>query len=134
MRRARDVRDQLAGLMERVEIDMSSNKEDTMAIRKAVTSGYFYHTARLSKGGQYKTVKHQQSVAIHPHSSLFEKNPRWVLYHELVLTTKEYIRQVIEIENKWLIEVAPHYYKPKDIEDSTANKMPKKAGLASAVA
>ena len=27
---------------------------------QAVTAGYFYHTARLSKGGVYKTVKHQQ--------------------------------------------------------------------------
>ena len=31
--------------------------------------------------------------------------------------------QTIEIESKWLVEVAPHYYKEKDIEDK---KMPKK--------
>jgi len=60
MKRARDVRDQLEGLMERVEIELTSNPHDNIAIRKAVTAGYFYHTARLSKGGVYKTVKHQQ--------------------------------------------------------------------------
>lgn len=27
---------------------------------QAITAGYFYHTARLSKSGQYRTVKHQQ--------------------------------------------------------------------------
>ena len=27
---------------------------------QAITAGYFYHTAHLSKGGVYKTVKHQQ--------------------------------------------------------------------------
>ena len=82
-----------------------------MAIRKAITAGYFYHTARLSKTGNYKTVKHNQTVQIHPNSSLFEDLPRWVIYHELVFTTKEYMRNTIEIENKWLLEVAPHYYK-----------------------
>ncbi|KAL0174804.1 hypothetical protein M9458_030772, partial [Cirrhinus mrigala] len=58
----------------------------------AVTAGYFYHTARLSKGG-YKTVKHQQTVYVHPNSSLFEEQPRWMIYHELVFTTKEFMRQ-----------------------------------------
>jgi HrpA-like RNA helicase len=42
---------------------------------------------------------------IHPNSSLFEDLPRWVIYHELVFTTKEYMRNTIEIENKWLLEV-----------------------------
>lgn len=69
-----------------------------------------------------------QTVMIHPNSALFEELPRWVLYHELVFTTKEYMRQVIEIESKWLLEVAPHYYKPKELEDSTNKKMPKVVG------
>ena len=37
--------------------------------------------------------------------------------------------QIIEIENKWLLEVAPHYYKAKEIEDSSSKKMPKTAGV-----
>ncbi|OQR72688.1 putative pre-mRNA-splicing factor ATP-dependent RNA helicase DHX16-like [Tropilaelaps mercedesae] len=123
MRRARDIRDQLEGLMERVEIPLVSCEADSVAIRKAVTAGYFYHAAKLSKDGHYKTVKHQQTVMVHPNSALFEDLPKWMIYHELVFTTKEYMRQVIEIENKWLFEVAPHYYKEKDLEE---RKMPKK--------
>lgn len=34
------------------------------------------------------------------------------------------MRQVCEISPEWLLEVAPHYYKPKDIEADT-RKMPK---------
>ncbi|XP_050315289.1 pre-mRNA-splicing factor ATP-dependent RNA helicase DHX16 [Anthonomus grandis grandis] len=128
LKRARDVREQLVGLMQRVEIDMVSNVSETIDIRKAITAGYFYHIARLSKGGHYKTVKHNQTVTIHPNSALFEELPRWVLYHELVFTTKEFMRQVIEIESKWLLEVAPHYYKPKELEDSTNKRMPKNVG------
>lgn len=130
MKRARDVREQLVGLMQRVEIDMVTCLPETVNIRKAITAGYFYHISRLSKGGHYKTIKHNQTVMIHPNSSLFEELPRWVLYHELVFTTKEYMRQVIEIESKWLLEVAPHYYKPKELEDSTNKKMPKTTGRA----
>ena len=62
---------------------------------QAITAGFFYHTARLTKeGGTYKTVKQQQSVHVHPNSSLHEDRPRWVIYHELVFTTKEFMRQV----------------------------------------
>ena len=61
---------------------------------QAITAGYFYHTVRLSKGGQYKTVKSQQTVMVHPNSCLFEEHPRWIIYHELVFTTKEFMRQV----------------------------------------
>lgn len=101
-------------------------------------------------------MKHNQTVEIHPSSSLREALPRWVIYHELVFTTKEYMRQVIksdtciltenfdialvlfqwlylqttEIESKWLLEVAPHYYKSKELEDSTNTKMPKTVGKA----
>lgn len=128
MKRARDVRDQLEGLLERVEIEIKSNK-DSVPIRKAITAGFFYHLARLSKsGGSYKTVKHQQEVLVHPNSCLFEDRPRWLIYHELVFTTKEYMRQVIEVENSWLLEVAPHYYKSKELADASGKKMPKQTG------
>ncbi|TRZ09063.1 hypothetical protein HGM15179_018038 [Zosterops borbonicus] len=129
LRRARDVRDQLQGLMERVEIAPSSCGGNLDLVRKAITAGFFYHTARLSRGG-YRTVKHQQPVFIHPNSALFALQPRWVLYHELVCTSKEFMRQVIEIDSAWLLEVAPHYYQAKELEDGSGRKMPKKAGKA----
>lgn len=92
MKRARDVRDQLTGLMERVEVAMISNPDpgNTVPIRKALTSGFFYNTARVQKSGDsYRTVKHNQTVTIHPSSSLFNENPKWCLYFELVFTSKE---------------------------------------------
>ncbi|XP_018416162.1 PREDICTED: putative pre-mRNA-splicing factor ATP-dependent RNA helicase DHX16 isoform X2 [Nanorana parkeri] len=127
LRRARDVREQLEGLMARIEIELTSCEGDSLPLRKAITAGYFYHTARLSRSG-YKTVKQQQAVFVHPNSSLHEEQPRWVIYHELVFTTKEYMRQIIEIESPWLLEVAPHYYKSKELEDAASKKMPKQIG------
>lgn len=127
MKRARDIRDQLVGLLERVEIEPTTTSEP-IPIKKAITAGYFYHTARMQRNGSYKTMKNPQTVHIHPGSGLAEEQPRCVCYHELVFTSKEYMRQVIEIDPKWLVEIAPHYYKKKDVEELEKMKMPKKVG------
>ncbi|KAK4362282.1 hypothetical protein RND71_017523 [Anisodus tanguticus] len=131
MKRARDIRDQLEGLLERVEIELTSNENDYEAIKKAITSGFFPHSAKLQKNGSYRTVKHPQTVNIHPSSGLSQVLPRWVVYHELVLTSKEYMRQVTELKPEWLVEIAPHYYQLKDVEDSSSKKMPRGSGRAS---
>lgn len=131
MKRARDIRDQLEGLLERVEIEIVSNPGDLEAIKKSITSGYFPHSAKMQKNGSYRTVKHPQTVYIHPSSGLSQVLPRWVVYHELVLTTKEYMRQVSELKPEWLVEIAPHYYQLKDVEDLASKKMPRGEGRAS---
>lgn len=72
---------------------------------KALTSGFFFNAARLNRSGDsYRTVKQNQTVHIHPSSSMLESKPRWVIYYELVLTSKEYMRQVMEIQPNWLLE------------------------------
>ncbi|KAJ1753853.1 hypothetical protein LPJ79_000140 [Coemansia sp. RSA 1821] len=127
MCRARDLRDQIIGLMERVEIipEANSNPSDTDPIRKAITAGFFYNCARLQKSGDsYTTMKRRQTVHIHPSSSLHDEKPKYVVYYELMLTSREFMRQLIEIDDRWLLEVAPHYYKKSDIDESK-RKMPK---------
>ena len=132
MKRARDIRDQVEGLCERTEVEMSSRAQDHNAICRAVTAGFFYHTAKLQRQGHYRTIKNPQTVHIHPTSGLAEAMPRWVSYFELVLTTKEYMRNVIEIKPDWLVEVAPHYYSQSEISTLAADqrKMPKGQGRA----
>lgn len=156
LKRARDVRDQLLGLLERVEVPlvsaMASSEDDggggggATAVRKAICAGYFYHASRLGRdgSGSYRTLKPpRQTVSIHPSSALAKAAavvaaaageqgggaankditaatggvplPKWVVYHELVLTTKEYMRNVSEIRPEWLVEVAPHYYSRREL-------------------
>ena len=62
----------------------------------------------------YKTVVEQTQVFIHPSSALFQRQPDWVIYHELVLTSKEYMREVCAIDPKWLVELAPRFFKSAD--------------------
>jgi hypothetical protein len=56
--------------------------------------------ARLHKDGGYRTTKNNSSIHIHPSSSMFKHQPppRFILYYELVLTSKEFARQVMEIK------------------------------------
>jgi pre-mRNA-splicing factor ATP-dependent RNA helicase DHX16 len=133
LNRARDIREQLEALCERVELEMSTT-QDTDDIAKAITSGFFYNTAKLSRSGDYKTVKQQHTVFIHPSSVLAraaaEDPPRWLCFHELAFTTKEYMRQCVPIRGDWLIEIAPHYYSRGEAEDEQSKKMPKNTGLA----
>ena len=122
LNRVRDIRDQLSSLCERVEIVPESNSDssDIVPIQKSILSGeqccpllwpgladimlpagYFYNCAQLSRSGDsYKTFKTQQTVYIHPSSSLFNNQPpvRYINYFELVLTSKEYARSVMEFK------------------------------------
>ncbi|XP_020273107.1 pre-mRNA-splicing factor ATP-dependent RNA helicase DEAH1-like [Asparagus officinalis] len=115
MKRARDIREQLEGLLEQVEIEHISNPNDFDAIKKAIASGFFHHSAKLQRSGAYQTVKNPCTVFIHGSSSLYKERPQWLIYHELVLTKRKYIRQVTELKPEWLIEIAPHYYQLADI-------------------
>lgn len=129
--RARDVRDQLAKLCDRVEVSITTvGANDLVPIQKSLTAGFFPNAARLQRGGDtYRTVKNGLTVHLHPSSTLFEVNPKWVLFYELVLTSREYMRSNMPIQPEWLAEVAPHYYKKKDLETLGINKkMPKGEG------
>lgn len=131
MNKARDVREQLEGLCERVELELTSSPNDVDAVCKAITAGFFYNIARTTKTGEYKTIKHQHTVYIHPSSVLSrdEDMPEWVIYHELAFTTKEYMRVVSPIKSEWLMEIAPHYYQKTELE-ATMKKVPKNMGKA----
>ena len=65
----------------------------------------YFPSAKKDPQEGYKTLTEQQTVYIHPSSALFNHNPDWLIYHEIVLTTKEYMRSVIQIEPQWLVEV-----------------------------
>mmetsp|Transcript_41532 Transcript_41532/g.99520 ORF Transcript_41532/g.99520 Transcript_41532/m.99520 type:complete len:1021 (+) Transcript_41532:86-3148(+) len=65
-----------------------------------------------SNRGRYKTKITGDEVSIHPTSSLFMRNPapKAVVYTELLVTKRTYIRGVTQIREEWLPEVAPHFY------------------------
>lgn len=132
--RARDVRDQLAKLCDRVEVTLSScGGSNLIPIQKALAAGFFPNAARLQRGGDsYRTAKNNMTVYLHPSSVLIEERPKWIIFYELVLTSKEFCRSCFPLKPEWLAEVAPHYYKAKEIDAlGVDKKMPKGPGAAS---
>lgn len=111
MRRAKDVRGQLLKIMERYKHPIRSCGRDTQKIRRALCSGFFRSAARKDPQEGYKTLIEGTPVYLHPSSALFGKQAEWVIYHELVLTTKEYMHWTTTIEPKWLVEAAPTFFK-----------------------
>ncbi|ODQ66958.1 ATP-dependent RNA helicase DHX8 [Nadsonia fulvescens var. elongata DSM 6958] len=131
LNRARDVREQFIRLCSRVEIDYENRENNPVlieSIQRAITSGFFANSARLSRNGDsYRSAKTNQTIFIHPSSVLYGQKPKWVIYHELVLTSKEFMRNCMPLKPEWLLELAPHFYKRKEIEEmgGTSKKLPK---------
>lgn len=59
---------------------------------------------------------------MHPSSTLFGKDYDYVIYHSLVLTSREYMSNVTAIEARWLVESAPHFYKVAGAESDSRKK------------
>ncbi|KAB2612655.1 pre-mRNA-splicing factor ATP-dependent RNA helicase [Pyrus ussuriensis x Pyrus communis] len=109
-----DVRKQLLSIMDKYRLDVVSAGKNFTKIRKAITAGFFFHGARKDPQEGYRTLVENQPVYIHPSSALFQRQPDWVIYHELVMTTKEYMREVMVVDPKWLVELAPRFFKVSD--------------------
>ncbi|GMH30367.1 hypothetical protein Nepgr_032210 [Nepenthes gracilis] len=113
MKKVIEIREQLKRIMQRLGIGLKSCEWDMQVVRKAIIAGFFANACRLeaySHDGKYKTVRSSKDVYIHPSSILFRVNPKWVVYHALVSTDRQYMRNVISIDPSWLVEAAPHFY------------------------
>lgn len=145
LRGAQDVRKQLLGLMERYgwisqlmyrvskltyitryKYHMVSAGRDYNRVRKAICSGFFRNSAKKDPQEGYKTLVEGTPVYIHPSSALFNRNPEWLVYNELILTTREYCHNVIAVEPKWLVEVAPQFFKVADANKISRRKKQEK--------
>ncbi|KAH0660125.1 hypothetical protein KY289_028873 [Solanum tuberosum] len=122
LRRAQDVRKQLLSIMDKYKLDVVSAGKNFAKIQKAIGAGFFFHAARKDPQEGYRTLVENQPVYIHPSSALFQRQPDWVIYHELVMTTKEYMREVTVVDPKWLVELAPRFFKTADPTKLTKRK------------
>jgi HrpA-like RNA helicase len=63
-------------------------------VRKAICSAYFYNSAMMKGLGDYRNMLTGMPCHIHPTSALagLGYTPDYVVYHELVMTSKEYMQ------------------------------------------
>jgi len=115
MRKVREVRSQLLDIMKKLNVNLSTCGNNWDIVRKCICSGYFHHSAKLKGIGEYVNLLGGMPSNLHPSSSLYGMGytPDYVVYHELVMTTREYMRCVTSIDGNWLEELAPTFFSVK---------------------
>lgn len=124
LRRAKEVRDQLADIMRNQKMEMTSCGTDWDVIRKCICSGYYHQAAKVKGIGEYVNLRTSVTVQLHPTSALYGLGflPDYVVYHELILTSKEYMSTVTSVDPRWLAELGGVFYSVKEKGYSARDK------------
>ncbi|EFJ14666.1 hypothetical protein SELMODRAFT_119646 [Selaginella moellendorffii] len=67
------------------------------------------------EGNIYKRLRGGQELLIHPSSVLFRAAPRCVVFHSVMFTGNNYMRDVTAVDPGWLTSVAPHFFERKKL-------------------
>ncbi|KAJ0507024.1 putative RNA helicase [Helianthus annuus] len=120
LKKAREVRSQLLDILKTLKIPLTSCGPDWDIVRKAICSAYFHNAARLKGVGEYVNCRNGMPCHLHPSSALYGLGytPDYVVYHELILTTKEYMQCATSVEPQWLAELGPMFFSVKDSDTS----------------
>lgn len=120
LRKAREVRSQLLDILKSLKIPLTSCGMEWDVVRKAVCSAYFHNAAKLKGVGEYVNSRNGMPCHLHPSSALYGLGytPDYVVYHELILTTKEYMQCVTAVEPQWLAELGPMFFSVKESDTS----------------
>jgi len=118
MRKAQEVRSQLLDVMKEEKIDVSKSTcgTDWDIVRRAVCSAYLTQAAKMRGLGEYVNMRTGVQCGVHPTSALFGLGytPDYVVYHELIMTSKEYMSCVTAVEPNWLSDIGPMFYGLKE--------------------
>jgi pre-mRNA-splicing factor ATP-dependent RNA helicase DHX38/PRP16 len=116
LRRAKEVRDQLLDIMKMQNMAMISSGTDWDVIRKCICSGYYHQAAKVKGIGEYINLRTSVTVQLHPTSALYGLGflPDYVVYHELILTSKEYMSTVTSVDPHWLADLGGVFYSVKE--------------------
>lgn len=116
MRKVREVRQQLKDIMIQQKMKVVSCGTEWDVVRKCICSAFFLQAARLKGIGEYINCRTGMPCHLHPTSALFGMGytPDYVVYHELVMTTKEYMQCVTSVDGHWLAELGPMFYSVRE--------------------
>ncbi|KAF5511398.1 putative ATP-dependent RNA helicase DHX35 [Colletotrichum siamense] len=129
--RAVSIRAQLKRYLEKfgitVEESLGAKGQDNVKkaeqIRRCLTAGYFAHAARMQPDGTFRNVTGETTLHAHPSSLMFNRKADWVIFHEVMETSKKiFIRDITKIEKDWLVEYAPEFYQVVDTSASAATR------------
>jgi pre-mRNA-splicing factor ATP-dependent RNA helicase DHX38/PRP16 len=115
MRKVREVRSQLLDIMKQMKMQNLSCGTNWDVVRKAICSAYFHNSGRFKTIGEYNNLRTGMPCFLHPTSALYGLGytPDYIVYHELIMTTKEYMQCVTAVEAHWLAELGPMFFSVK---------------------
>lgn len=101
--------------MQQQKIPITSSGSDWDIVRKAICSSYFHNAAKLKGIGEYNNCRSGMPCFLHPSSALYGLGytPDYIVYHELVYTSKEYMQCVTAVDPEWLAEMGPMFFSIK---------------------
>ena len=93
-------------------------------MRKAICSAYFQNAGKMKTVGEYVNMRNGMPCHLHPSSALFGMGvqPEYIVYHELVMTSKEYMQCVTAVDPEWLAELGPMFFSIKQQGETRAEK------------
>jgi pre-mRNA-splicing factor ATP-dependent RNA helicase DHX38/PRP16 len=124
LRRAKEIRDQLQDIMKLHKMAFTSCGTDWDVIRKCICSGYYHQAAKVKGIGEYINLRTSVTIQLHPTSALYGLGylPDYVVYHELILTSKEYMSCVTSVDPHWLADLGAVFYSIKEKGYSARDK------------
>lgn len=116
LRRAKEVREQLVYILRDHQREIRSCGTDWDVARRCICSGYYAQAARVRGLTEYMSLRSNLIMQLHPTSALYGLGylPEYVVYHELVLTSKEYMSVVTAVNPYWLVELGGVFYSIKE--------------------
>ncbi|KAG6174862.1 hypothetical protein E4U51_000096 [Claviceps purpurea] len=123
LRRAKEVREQIVDIIKAQNMAVTSCGMDWDMIRKCICSGYYHQAARYKGSGEYINLRTNLAVQLHPTSALYGGHPPdYVVYHELILTSKVYVSTVTAVDPHWLADLGGVFYSVKEKGYSARHK------------
>ena len=125
MRRVAEIREQLVDIMRKSGMRLRSCGGHWDPVREAIASAFFHNAAKMKGVGEYVNMRTGLPCHLHPTSSLYGLGytPEYIVYHELVYTTKEYMQHVTAVDPYWLARVGPMFYTVKETGLSKADRL-----------
>lgn len=106
----KEVQAQLKEICLKLNLKLESCGADTASVRRCLAHGMFVNAAELQPDGSYLALDTHQPVAIHPSSVLFQAKPAYVVFNELLHTSRCYMRDLCLVDADWLLDAAPEYF------------------------
>ncbi|WPH01691.1 pre-mrna-splicing factor atp-dependent rna helicase prp16 [Acrodontium crateriforme] len=124
LRRAQEIRNQIKDIMVSNKMELVSCGYDLDIVRECICSGYYHQAAKRKGLGEYVNLRTSVSVQLHPTSALYNSGdpPDYVVYHELILTSKEYMSCVTAVDPHWLADLGGVFYSVKQKGYSAKDK------------